>query len=316
MSPDDGLVLKNVTLGSRLMAEEIGLPYYMLADRNGRTISRCELKPDGGDPACRSRLVDFRVDDIAINAFIIRADYAVDLIPGAPSTCLEVVQRYEFRREVFPTVDPGLDPCEPTGSIPCARFFPTVSYALIPPATGSEFDGAVNTVQRFHFKVDALVPNAAGIFKDTARSRNLVTRDIGGNPLAREKLADAIRNGGEARADNFHQTSKPTIQEPQGLTRQPGCAECVHIHWRWLLLAGPSFGLGNPLIPAGSNQDVEIAVTLFRPGEEDPFDFRALVDNESLVGGEPVFWYSSHGHQQSDTFFIHGGFFSSIPPSP
>jgi hypothetical protein len=66
---------------------------------------------------------------------------------------------------------------------------------------------------------------------------------------------------------------------------------------------------GRPLIPAGSDQEVHVAVTRFRTGEEGPTNYRALVNGESLSGASPVFWYSAFGHRPRDTFFSHGGFF-------
>jgi len=84
------------------------------------------------------------------------------------------------------------------------------------------------------------------------------------------------------------------------------------MHWRWGAPAGSAYGGGAPLIPLGSNQDVEFAVTRYRTGEEHPADFHALVDGESLAGQDLVFWYSGTGHQAKDVFFDHGAFFSSL----
>jgi len=137
----------------------------------------------------------------------------------------------------------------------------------------------------------------------------------------------AIRNGRAEKVDNFHQTSELTILVPSARRVhghleliKAGCPECAHIHWRWgqvTRLVDLTFfeanGAGEPIIRAGSDQDVEVAVTLFRSDEEHPLNYKKLIHGESLSGGVPVFWYSAFGHQPVDTFFLHGGFFVSQP---
>jgi len=148
------------------------------------------------------------------------------------------------------------------------------------------------------------------------RSISRISVDLADPILRRQDIGTegtfkAIANGTAGDWDNYHQSFK-RITPPVGFPLPaPGCPECVHIHWRWGAPAGDAFGGGRPLIPAPSNQDVEFAVTRYRPGEEHPADFETLVNGERLENQDLVFWYSATGHQQSDAFFDHGGFFST-----
>ncbi len=116
--------------------------------------------------------------------------------------------------------------------------------------------------------------------------------------------------------DNWHQTYKNEVDDPSTFPAGPGCPECVHIHWRWSKLAVKKpdhnyYGNGLARIPLGSNQDVEIAVAKYKLNEDHPLDFHTLLNNESLIGRDLIFWYSATGHKSQDRFFTHGGFFSA-----
>lgn len=335
----DGLRLANVKLGSRLMASSMSLPYYNLVDTHGRTLQRCELAPDADDGAtCRSRLVAFERTTGATEA--ITATYEVDNLPGAPDTCLRITQQYEFDTELDPGVTP-LAACEPTLGLPCAKFRPLVRYEFVHDsgAATPAFQGGINVVQRLALNVtpagttSPLSANSVLVTTECPNAKCLTkpVRALDGNPLPFEVRFSAISGGRPGTQDNYHQSYKASVEEP-ALTLgkgkscpallTPGCPECAHIHWIWSKLAsffstcngGPALGNGAPIIPAGSNQDVEIGVSLLRPGEEHPFDFRTLIGGEPLPGGMPVFWNSSTSHLPSDLFFMYGGFFSSNPP--
>jgi hypothetical protein len=327
----DGLVLTDVKLGSRLLARRISLPYYTLLDSNGVTLARCELEvaATAGTP-CGSQLRNGSVfvGDTG-TTLVVSAIYDIAALPGLPGTSLSIIQNYQFPEEGT------LVPCEPSGLLsPCARFQPIVSYQFVPPP-GQNFVGGINTVQRLEFDIDGAGTNASAFFQDRRVPRKIpqslefsVVDAPDGNPMPLEVgPLVAVQNGQTGVVDNFHQTSQTAISEP-GLKKfhghfslaAPGCPECAHIHWRWggaVRFIDSTFfadnGGGNPIIPAGSNQDVEVAVTLARSGEEHPQDYRSLIDNESLLGGTPVFWYSAFGHQVADIFFLHGGFFVSQP---
>jgi hypothetical protein len=336
----DGLQLSNVRLGSRLMASSMTLPYYNLVDRHGRTLQRCELQPDGDSAStCRSRLVAFDNTPSGTTE-VVKATYEVDNLPGAPDTCLRITQQYEFDTELDPAVNP-LNACEPTLGFACAKYRPLVSYEFVLAAGASTpiFSGGINVVQRLQLDVTppgttTPVPANAALVSSECPSLKCLTKPVlalGGNPLPFEVRFNAISNGKRGDEDNYHQTYKALAQEPaftlgKGKTCptliSPGCPECAHIHWFWNSIAsfvstcngGPALGNGAPMIPSGSNQDVEVGVSLSRPGEEHPFDFRTLINSESLTGGVPVFWNSSTSRSQSDLFFLYGGFFSSSPP--
>jgi hypothetical protein len=156
--------------------------------------------------------------------------------------------------------------------------------------------------------------NGAGdCFGDVFRQRR--------NPVLTEYTASMLAFGINIGVwDNYHQTDQSMVQEPTFVPPEPGCPECVHVHWRWGEFAanptfggGPAFGdpPGRPLIPPGSNQSLDIAVTRWHAEEEDPTDYLNLVlGNPEPIIQDVVFWYSSTGYQDHDSFFTHGGFFN------
>jgi uncharacterized repeat protein (TIGR01451 family) len=329
VSDNDGLVLRDVKLGKspneRYMAEKISVPYYKL-QTNAFSTPRAELKPDGSsDTSASSHLIDYQVirDD---QKLVIQATYLIDKIPSTtfpnPPSCLHITQRYEFYKRV-----PG-DACEPSATLPCARWKPIIKYRFF----GQNADSltSVNVPQRFHFRVNGFQDNSVGLFRD-CEIPLLCALNGGGllfrskvNPLSDEHGAQVIRDGDDAGAwDNFHQTFNNSIDEP---FFNPGCPECVHFHWRWGAINGASFGDGKVLIVPGSKQDVDIAVVAFRSSEEDPTDYHDLFVNpepirelayasEYFYDSRPqdvVFWYSSTGkNQPADVFSpTKGAFFN------
>ncbi|MBZ5506025.1 MAG: hypothetical protein LAO78_11110 [Acidobacteriia bacterium] len=330
---NDGLILTDVKLGSRLLARRMSLPYYTLLDSNGAILARCELEvaAASGTP-CGSQL---RNGSVFVGdsgtALVVSATYDIAALPGLPGASLSITQNYQFGEEGTLVL------CEPSGLLsPCAHFQPIVSYQFIPPP-GQNFAGGINTVQRLELDIDGAGTNASAFFQDLIVPRKIhhiippefsVVDAPQGNPIPQEVgPISAIQSGNAGVVDNLHQTSLAQVSEPgfkkfQGhyTLAAPGCPECGHIHWRWgsaVRFVDANFfaanGAGNPIIPAGSNQDVQVAVTLARPGEEHPQDYTSLINGESLLGGTPVFWYSALGHQAADTFFMHGGFFVSQP---
>jgi hypothetical protein len=144
---------------------------------------------------------------------------------------------------------------------------------------------------------------------------------IGGNPLMKDGLFDAVRSGEPGEIDHFHQTPLSAVDPPGVLSF--GCPECVHIHWRWssdldgLLgtihpwLHGKhdQFGHGVPLIPSGSKQSVKILVT--QSQEDDFLSPDALIADKPFDNLPPYLWYIASSSRSSDRFFAHGGFFNS-----
>jgi len=171
------------------------------------------------------------------------------------------------------------------------------------------------------------------------------------NPMSTEQYQTIIQGGKETLAspgspyaatiiDNLHWGPSPANNPNQFIELPvlglPGCPGCIHVHWRWstalesISFAGlgqallgapvdPNFQNNNGLlfIPLGSNQDVSIAIEA--SGTEHPAAPNLVSDllaGRSILPSNltqsPTFWYVSKGHQPSDTFFVHGGAFSSI----
>jgi hypothetical protein len=160
---------------------------------------------------------------------------------------------------------------------------------------------------------------------------NVVPLDT--NPLNKEALAVAIFAGTAGDWDNYHQTYNPRISEPRfSLSRIateetldvnkliiPGCPECVHMHWRWSdAISGSVWGGGQPLIPPGSKQSVDIAVVEAGLSNDDA---NVLAPRFAQVSPgplpsvysltNPVLWYGASSSAQSDTFFYNGAWYSS-----
>jgi uncharacterized repeat protein (TIGR01451 family) len=330
VSDDDGLVLKNIKLENRYMAEQISVPYYYLETNAINPATRGELKPDSGDPSMASRLVNFNSwsDD---EKLVVEATYVIGQIPAGSTNCLEIVQRYEFYKS-----KPG-DKCEPSGTLPCARWKPIVSYKFRGPA--GEFHN-IQIAQRHHYHDNGFERNAVGLFRDCDWATPICLVTLGPvfrdkiNPLTYELGSNVILNGqNSVHWDNFHQTFMDSVNEPATFPHllSPGCPECIHMHWRWGKNNGEAFGDGKPLIAEGSNQDVDIGVVAFHAPvppnpEDDPSDYRDLLEEPestqtfdyipdgstySTKSRDMVFWYSSTGHLPQDTFFpTKGGFFN------
>lgn len=325
ISDDDGMVLNNIRLEQRYMAEQVSIPYYLLQLSSIPGVQRGELKPSSGDPALTSRLVDFNnwSDD---EKLVIEATYVISNIPSGSTNCLEIIQHYEFHKR-----KPG-DACEPRAQVPCARWKPFVTYTY----RGNQADFVkLEIPQRLHFRVNGNAGNSAGLFRDCdlpegCLNLNLLFDDKI-NPLTLEHGANVITGGEQGKTwDNYHQTYNDSVDEP---FINAGCPECVHMHWRWAwwasLPGGEGFGWGRPLIPVGSNQDVDIAVVNYETPtgpnpEDDPEDYHDLflepgqtqtwlssMDGSSFtrVTKDLVFWYSSTGHQIHDTFTPTPGIF-------
>lgn len=363
-----GLTVKNVVLGQRHMADDMSLPYFTL-QTEGHPNARCQLTLagpvcDNTDPATRIRLVSFQNARNATN-LTVSASYVIDRLfgdpeaPGsvkAPQACLLVTQNYEFDKTV-----PN-DPCEPTASLPCTRFKPTVEYQYFHDVAAPNLT-QIQMAQRFHFNAIEAPPlsntqssNGVTLFHDCDSlfsscalglknffsglfysPIHIVKAYDGQNPLQLETMVRVVQGGNQFNAtddkgttrsiDNLHETTQKVVDEP-GFN--PGCPDCVHIHWRWDAGLDPNkhsflVGVGHlnsnfvansglPLIQGGSNQDIDIAVVR---GDRDPnppsvasyFTSRGSINPQS-GDPQPVVWYLGTGHLNADQFFVHGGFFS------
>ena len=85
VSDDDGLVLKNVRLEHRYMAEKISVPYYFLETNSLPIPLRGELKPNNTEAPMASRLVDFDISNDG-DKLVVEATYVISEIRPAPRT--------------------------------------------------------------------------------------------------------------------------------------------------------------------------------------------------------------------------------------
>jgi len=314
VSASDGLVLENVRLGPRYLARRMSVPYFRL-QTSALEMTRGELTPRGDQAVARSRLIGFSRHEPAVDEADpawVEAVYAVDRIPAGSSSCLVVTQRYQLEQEK------PHGGCEPSESIPSPpRLLPPLNCSPWRPSVRYDFSGGpgetlreFNAPLRLHFRDDNRSINFASLFEDNDAGEFPPT--VSRYDVYTEYRQRIIKSGSRASQwDNYHQSFTIVLPPLIG----PGCAECVHLHWRWgkgVPDAFPDKNDGKPLVPDGSDQDVEIAVTAFHPGEEDPGDFHDLIQDENVNLGM-VFWYSGTGHQASDTFFgRHGGFFQPV----
>lgn len=330
----DGLVLTNVRLKGRLMAERISVPYYTIATSSTLT-NRGELRPNDTSGTLRSRLVYYE-PKIDADRLLITATYAIDNIPNSQS-CLSITQTYEFTRR-------GLNaPCEPNDSLPCQSYRALVTYKFT--GSGNETLRSINVAQRNHFTVNGATKNSVGLFRDCDSGIIDCVLDNYGiifkdkiNPLFTEYYTRVIVDGKDYKLwDNMHQTLQSSVTEPPSSLIPlvlGGCPECVHTHWRWGAGLGEHFGSGKLLIPSGSNQDLTIGIVRYRNGEERPGDFSDLIYSNpepirskltgiDLIGADHykytvpedvVYWLSANGYKDSDEFFGYYSFFN--PDSP
>src|SRR6266404_5967388 len=349
VTDNDGLVLRDIKLGQRYMAEKISVPYYYL-ETTALPKQRGELKPAGTDASMRSRLVNYytAADD---EKLVIEATYVIDQIPAGSPSCLYITQRYEFYR-----TKPG-DNCEPSSTLPCSRWKPIVKYQFIG-RNGGDSLRSINIAQRQHRTVDNNLLNSVGLFRDSDGLGEAISHASGFtkkyNPLTNEWYDTIIIGGKDAKQwDNVHQTFSGIIDEPGVEVNQTwpfihikrsGCPECAHSHWRWGKITGLPAGFapeGNSKligIPLGSNQDVDFGVVAYQSGEEHPLNRFSDVVNGLVQYWQPirtyntagrnplqiyrdsapedvVYWQSGTGYQAGDTFFGYGSFFNPSMPN-
>jgi hypothetical protein len=212
----------------------------------------------------------------------------------------------------------------------------------VPPTDGTQLPNAnpSNAVDLFHDCDGSLNLcfgnffsfNNAGFF-----GLHVIEGFDGQNPLQQETAVRVVQGGQtfepvddkniKRTIDNLHQSTQGEVDEPGA--NGGGCPDCVHIHWRWdpgltsahlpgIVSANFDPHQGLPIIPAGSNQDLDVALVRQDKENQNPNPksyLDLLTTRESLDprsgNPQPVFWYVGTGHQPSDQFFIHGGFFSA-----
>ncbi len=330
VTENDGLLLEDVTLGSRVMAYEINVPSFKVAPNKSIAHNvRCQLTPiEDPKENCTSRLVDLTGPAIFQEYIEIQATYVVNRIGDVsslgPDSCLIIRQRFHFFREYDPAIDLKKS-CEPAGAVTCARFKPMVEYAFV----NWNGDWQITAPQRFVF---LRIGDKTGVWKDADCLASTSVRNTCPwpqkpgvppifydfeYPIQQENTYEAIRDGHASTWDNIHLDAVRV--------EAPGCKTCVHVHWRWGKLtalselaphAPPRFyqenGSGNPMIPPGSKQTVILHWVKKKSGEEDPVDYRVLDNKETFSPGDGhVLWYVPTSSSLSDSFFVHGGFFTT-----
>ncbi len=307
---NDGLEIKGVKFGNRAMATQMSVPYVNITttDFNG---TNCQLAADGsGD--CASKLVYFQSGTNDVTAI-----YVMTNIPSGTSSCLAITENFEFDPP-----SPG-DMCEPSGNAGCARYFPTVQYQYLP-----DEDGKSVTEVDIPMRIQYTVGNPASSLLTTNQAQySAIANDnnvtgfmdfFNGNPVQKEVfIPNVINQGQTGSADAYYQTYLPKIdaQSATAPPPTPDCPTCAQIHWRWpLIFSGvPGFSddnNGNPLIPDGSTQSVDVAIVAYPDNQQ--VSCSNLAAGHQLSGLPTVFWYCGKGNQDNDTFFQHGGFFNPV----
>lgn len=317
ISANEGLIVQDVQLNTRYVIKKISIPYFKINTSKGGD-RRAELKPSSfGD--YNSRIIDFK-PRLYPNKLVLQASYLVDNFSPNQQSALLVTQNYEFyayNPEAY---------VEPSGELEHSQYFrPLAAYRYF--EVDSDKLNSLELAQRFHSRLENKDYNNVTVIKDADFPFTIPFR--GENPLQREASIRAIKKGKPSildnTQDNIHFTFLEYVQEPvilNGSIIPHGAPEAMHMHWHWdekvslslailsRLTAASAFNYNSPLIPDGSDQDLNIAIVTYNPSnqEEFPEDSYKLVNDEALVGQNQVVWYNAIGHQKHDRFFEFGGF--------
>ncbi len=172
ITDDDGLVVRDLMLKNRYIAESVSLPYAKL-QLLGLPPKRLELEPRASGPY-RSCLTSFAVIEprLPTSPLVVAASYRFTDVSDSE---LIVEQRYEFYREVDEGNDDPILHCEPSHEAPgvvpdppfdmtCARWMPMVSYKFLPGGQDTLVDFEV--VQRLHLQPDHRPLRGAALMRD------------------------------------------------------------------------------------------------------------------------------------------------------
>lgn len=172
VSDDDGLIMENVTLGARLMAKQISLPYMALTTSKFSR-KRFELKPNSTGTG-RSQLIGFWIESEGAR-MIIQATYRIDTLASGSTSYLFVTQRYEFHQQINEEEQPLLA-CEPSqnniatslfSNFVCARWKPIASYTFV--GQNGETLKSLKMPQRLHFTPDGDPVRGNAVIRDCER---------------------------------------------------------------------------------------------------------------------------------------------------
>lgn len=347
VSPNDGLVVKNVKLRDRFLAVKMGIPYVRFGI-NGASY-QVQLTPDGAETdSPRCRLADVRQHDDG-TTMQLYASYVIDRITPGVERCVQVNQIYQFYK-----LDPN-EAVEPSENMPeilkitigrpplrAARFKPIVTWSYRGPLTltpsgqppTEEVLDFIEVPQRCHFRLDGSAASTAIYIRDTdtlvpfPSPFPVYTDEFFSvpNPLlfgtwivfrwpyVKFRNENPIQD--ECIVDGVVD-GNPGIMDNIHLTNEhhvdepkppPGCPECVHIHWRWGAFL--NFPDGNPLIPRPFT--ISTGLFRYRQNEEDPQNWKSLLGGpaggaEPIAEQDTVFYYAGHTTSNVATRFRDAG---------
>jgi hypothetical protein len=205
VSPTEGLVVGDVALGQRLMAERMGVDYLNLTTCAGLppcigfSVRHIVLQPDADETSANGGLfTEVRLvsqpppsvitgGDKANHHTSISATYRVWLGPPASlsSDHLDITQTYSFYQDFTEAALGSAESCEPTQKLgDCARFKAEVSYQFFPGAGSPNNVDSLEAAERLHFTPDGLALRAASLLQDCNVFPNPICSDSLGNTVA------------------------------------------------------------------------------------------------------------------------------------
>jgi sugar lactone lactonase YvrE len=310
----EGLVVKDVRYGPRLLARRISVPYVVVTRTNGGP-EYGRLTPT---PGAAGDLESNLTSNLSCQSLPLTCTTAspanagrpctTDTDCGAPNSCVSdslATATYQLTTDEgynilveqsyrFAPLDPNDKHCESSKTLPCARFWPTVTWALDPNSPPPPTFKGFESVQRFEFDPDAVGHSVGELVADTVSATfsppfhiHVGAGELGRRGyLTKEDSRSVILNGQRYKWDNWHQSSRSSVALPgdDPFDKTPGCSDCVHAHWGWGLDAncgcnGAPPGCrdvhcwtdGQPEILTGSQQCVEAAWVKYAPAEVDPW---------------------------------------------
>jgi hypothetical protein len=306
VSDEQGLMVKNLRLGPRLVARNMSISWLSIDSGPTYEAGVLTASPKPGPLTMRTHLVNtkcYAVRDSTSTQLHLTALYAVDGLVSGYSFLL--YQDYRFDSLVDKDPSTGRqDHCEATETVPCVRFWPTVSWT--PLDANIPANVQVEITQRIEFDPDASGVGAGDLIADSPDGKQV--SDLGSDGrLKREGFKRAIDMGKTQNWDNWHQTGRPNVGLPgiKPLVGKPGCSECAHAHWTWdkgsnfacsLNPRSTCWSTGKPQILPGSKQTAWVGWAKYRPEEAKARPFWTYIDNEKLDSSKdrPVlYWVAS-----------------------
>lgn len=258
---EHGLSVRNVALNGRMMAKNMGVAQVWvtsIASVPGDPFARIDLDLTAAQQhGYVSKLYEFnnRLEpNRGNNSINLEAKYCISSASGQEQWDVTILHRFDQEKP--------RDTCEPSMGLPCARFYPLVTFNYYRRRTapqGKE-ESAFYAFPRLHFRenddannIVALVTDCDKLKAGPIEARNEcywnefpVDKRSTVNPLKNETslvpwshLYSMGEHGTYLRGDfdNIHQTGIDKVTLPGPLNNEDfslaGCPSCVHMHWRW-----------------------------------------------------------------------------------